>query len=84
MTVENLGTQPWAGTIDILIKTLRTLGQKGYPDAANRLAAQAWLALRDERPREAERINGAMHYLARLTPEPGAAPIGSPTTQEKI
>lgn len=73
---------PLPATVDVLIKTLRTLGQKGYPDAANRLAAQAWLALRDTRPRQAERINGAMHYLARLPQETQAGPTGSPATQE--
>jgi uncharacterized protein (DUF2249 family) len=63
-----------ADTTDVLVKTLRALGAAGHPDDANRLAARAWWVLKDTRPREAERINGAMHYLARL-------PAG-PTTQE--
>jgi hypothetical protein len=60
-------------TVDVLVKTLRALGQAGQPDTANRLAARAWWVLRERRPREAERINGAMHYLARL-PEQTLAP----------
>jgi len=59
-----------AGTVDVLVKTLRALGKAGHPDTANRLAARAWWTLREARPREAERVNGAMHYLARL-PESG-------------
>lgn len=63
-----------AATVGSLIKALRMIGQSGDPDTANRLAAQTWLALRDRRPREAERLNGAMHYLARL---PQTAPTNS-------
>ncbi|AXH95229.1 hypothetical protein [Ornithinimicrobium avium] len=55
-----------AATTGILVKTLRALGQNGQPQAANRLAAKAYWALRTTSPDEAERINGAMHYLARL------------------
>lgn len=51
---------------DVLTRALRELGKAGQPDQANRLAARAWVALRHEHPREAERINGLMHFLARL------------------
>lgn len=67
-----------SATTGALISSLRALGQSGRPDAASRLAAKAWLALRDASPREAERINGAMHYLARLPAEPGAPPTEAP------
>lgn len=69
-------------TTDVLVKTLRALGQAGHPDAASRLAAKAWWALRPSRPREAERINGVLHYLARLPAEPGAQPTEAPATKE--
>jgi hypothetical protein len=65
-------------TTDVLVKTLRALGHAGHPDAASRLAARAWWALRDTRPREAERVNGTMHYLARLM-----APGGERTPEEE-
>ena len=68
-------------TTDVLVRSLRALGQAGHPDAASRLAATAWWALRDVRPREAERINGAMHFLARLPPEPGARPTEAPAAR---
>ena len=68
-------------TTDVLVKALRALGQAGHPDAASRLAAKAWWALRGTRPREAERVNGAMHYLARLPAEPGALPTEAPATE---
>lgn len=71
-----------ATTVGFLIKALRTLGHRGDPDAANRLAAQTWLALRDEHPRQAERLNGAMHYLVRLPQGPESEYRSSPTNQE--
>lgn len=52
--------------IKLFAKALRRLGQAGQPEEANRLAAQAWWALKDTDPDAAEHINGVMHYLARL------------------
>jgi hypothetical protein len=75
---EPVAEDPVADTTDILVKALRALGQAGHPDAASRLAAQAWWALRDHHPRQAEQVNGAMHYLARLPAEPGAPPTDAP------
>lgn len=69
---------PVADLTDVLVRSLRSLGQAGDPDAASRLAAKAWWALRDQHPREAERINGAMHFLARL-PESGAEGAATPS-----
>ena len=51
----------------LLIRALKALGDAGETDAACRLAAEAWAALRNERPDEAERLNGALHYLTRPT-----------------
>jgi len=50
----------------VLARTLRRLGQAGEPWDASRLAAEGWSLLRDSSPADAERLNGAMHYLARL------------------
>lgn len=66
MSTDGPQNDALATNVGFLIKSLRALGRSGDPDAANRLAAQAWLALRDDHPREAERLNGAMHYLVRL------------------
>ncbi len=52
--------------LPLFVKALRRLGQVGYPDDANRIAARAWSLLRHDDPVGAERINGTMHYLARL------------------
>jgi uncharacterized protein (DUF2249 family) len=49
----------------LLVCALRALGDAGAPEPANRLAGQAWAALRHERPAAAQRINGLMHRLAR-------------------
>lgn len=50
----------------ILARALRQLGQAGQPWDASRLAAEGWSVLRASYPSDAERLNGAMHYLARL------------------
>jgi uncharacterized protein (DUF2249 family) len=56
-------------TVDVLSQTLKALGKAGRPVEASRLAAQAWHVLRRPHPKEAERINTLMHYLARLPDE---------------
>jgi len=78
MTTDAVSGQVVAETTDILIRSLRALGRAGHPDAASRLAARAWATLRDVRPREAERLNGTLHYLAGLPPEADAPPIATP------
>lgn len=84
---EQGGCKPSAdsGTVDavtdVLVKSLRALGDAGRPDHASRLAARAWWVLRGPWPRQAERVNGTMHYLARLPAEPGAA-AGGPDRPE--
>lgn len=50
----------------VLIRALRALGEAGHPEDANRLAARAWSSVRHQQPAAAARINGTMHYLARL------------------
>ncbi len=75
------GTEPDSvdlvnGTTDILLRALRELGKSGKPDSANRLAARAWVLLKSNYPREAQRLNGLMHYLARL-PELSSTPAVS-------
>lgn len=58
----------------VLGRALRALGEAGRPAHASRLAAAAWALLRRERPVEAERLNGLLHYLARLPDHTDAAP----------
>ena len=82
MPVECGKDEALATTVGFLIKALRALGHRGDPDAANRVAAQAWLALRDENPRQAERLNGAMHYLVRLPQRPDVDSDSPLTIQE--
>lgn len=55
--------------VTLFTKALRLLGEAGRPVAASRLAANAWWALHDTDERAAERVNGVMHYLARLPEE---------------
>lgn len=65
-------------TTEMLGKCMRSLGKSGRPDEASRLGGRAWVALYKVAPREAERINGVMHFLARLPAEADAPPIGGP------
>ncbi|HNQ98756.1 MAG TPA: DUF2249 domain-containing protein [Trueperaceae bacterium] len=52
-------------------KALRALGDAGRQDDACELAAQGWSLLRQEWPKEGERLNGTLHYLTRtLKPKP--------------
>lgn len=69
---ENDAAQVAASMTTVLVKALRALGKAGQPDEGLRLAARAWSALRHEHPGEAERINGTMHFLARM---PTSAPV---------
>jgi hypothetical protein len=68
-----------SGMTDLLVKAVRALGAAGEPEQASRLAGKAWWVLKDW-PRQAERVNGTMHYLARLE-QRGAE--GSPTPTEQ-
>ncbi len=54
------------GLAGVLIKALRRLGTAGQPQAANRLAAEAYVSVRRDEPRIASRIDGVMHHLARV------------------
>lgn len=47
----------------LLIRAVKALGDEGQTDLACRIAAEAWRVLRHERPAEAEKLNGALHYL---------------------
>lgn len=52
--------------VTLFTKALRALGKAGKADEAMTLGGQAWWGLKDSDPRAAERVNGTMHYLARL------------------
>jgi hypothetical protein len=58
-----------SGMTDLLVKAVRALGAAGEPEQASRIAGKAWWVLKDW-PRQAERVNGTMHYLARLEQDP--------------
>jgi hypothetical protein len=49
----------------VLAEALRALAASGHAEVANRLAGQAYAALRREHPNQAQRINALMHRLAR-------------------
>lgn len=73
---ENQAPDVVAATTDALVRALRALGKAGRPEEANRIGGKAWWALKETHPREAERINGVMHFLARLEAD-------SPVTSDK-
>ena len=49
----------------LFIQALKALRDKGEGDLACRLAAQAWLILRDTEFDEADRLTAALHVLTR-------------------
>ncbi len=57
----------------VLARALRALGENGQPVHASRLAGAAWAALHHERPSDAERFTGLLHYLVRLPDQTHAA-----------
>jgi uncharacterized protein (DUF2249 family) len=58
--------EPVPALTRLLSRAVRALGQAGRPVEASRLAADGWSVLRHEHPGDAERLNGVLHYLARL------------------
>lgn len=52
----------------LLVRALLLAGKAGEGQSACRIAASGWSQLRHDYPREAERLNGAMHALARDLP----------------
>ncbi len=49
----------------LFIRSLRELGNAGLDDLACRLAGEGWALLRHDNSREAERLNGVLHFLTR-------------------
>lgn len=64
-TGDTAAEETVTGMTDLLVKAVRALGAAGDPETASRLAGKAWWVLKDW-PRQAERVNGTMHYLAKL------------------
>jgi hypothetical protein len=60
------------GLTRVLAKACRRLGDAGHPEDAAALAAQGWALVRQVHPAQAERLDGTMHYLARLESSPNA------------
>ena len=54
------------GLTRVLAKACRQLGDAGHPKDAAALAAQGWVLVRKVHPAQADRLDGTMHYLARL------------------
>ena len=55
-----------AALAEVLEEALWALGASGQPEAANRLAGRAYVALRGTHPDLAERVNVLMHRVARM------------------
>lgn len=71
-------------TVDVLAQSLKALGAAGKTVEASRLAAQAWQVLRRPYPKEAERINSMMHYLAQLPGGEAPDPEQHADNEEKL
>ena len=64
----------------VLVRSCRALADAGHPHTAGRLAADGWVVLRREHARQAQHLDGAMHYVARL--EHQLDRHGEPTRKE--
>ncbi|MGH7098379.1 MAG: DUF2249 domain-containing protein [Stellaceae bacterium] len=62
----------------LLIRAVKALGGQGQTDLACRIAAEAWSALRKERPEEAAKLNGVQHFLTRPVPEEKESDMPNP------
>lgn len=58
-----MATEVTTGLGRVLARALRELGESGRTEKACDLAAEAWSLLRESEPKEAERMNGVLHYL---------------------
>lgn len=54
------------GLTRVLAKACRALADAGQPRAAGKLAADGWVLLRETHVKQADRLDGTMHYTARL------------------
>lgn len=70
------GQVPEAHTVEDLVTvlrdTLRAFAKTGHSEDANRLAGRAYATLWRQYPRQAQRINGVMHAIARIPDTTGA------------
>jgi hypothetical protein len=57
----------------LFIRSLRELGTAGLNDFACRLAGEGWALLRHDNSREAERLNGVLHFLTRSQCQPATS-----------
>lgn len=67
-----------------LVRALRRLGDMGEPEAANQLAGEAYAGIRRDEPRAAQRLNGVMHYLARLEAAGRTTGRSHPMTDDRL
>jgi len=65
-TTDGETTDVVEGLTRVLAKACRQLGDAGHPREAGKLAADGWVLLRENHPKQAERLDGTMHYVARL------------------
>lgn len=49
----------------VLVRACRGLADAGRPREAGRLAADAWVVVRNGHPRQAQHLDGVMHHIAR-------------------
>jgi hypothetical protein len=54
------------GLTRVLARACRALAAAGQPRAAGKLAADGWVLLRETHVKQADRLDGTMHYTARL------------------
>jgi hypothetical protein len=61
--INTQSDDPLKGLNKLLVRVLRDLATAGRNEEACRFAAEGWSLLRHDAPKEAERLNGLLHYL---------------------
>lgn len=84
MDGESAVNGPVATLTELLVRSLRSVGEQGRPEHASRWAAAAWVVLRDEWPRQADRMTGVLHYLTQLAAADVTPPTAKPVKERDM
>jgi len=85
VTEDPAASDPEATLLRLLLGAAGELADAGRGDAACRLAAEAWAAVRVARPELAVRVTAALHRLVRsVTAEPVSLSAGPPASEPAL
>lgn len=80
MRADRAAADPLEAVTAALVRACRALAAAGRADEAARAAADAWVVLREPRPALATKLDGAMHWIARMEQQQERHAAGVTTT----